>query len=107
VVVLLLAGTLSASYLALQATAAAGKAEQALRQKEAAEKRARETALRVVIFLRKHPEVAGLPAKELVRRFLEANTDLTEVDLQGAFPSVPQSSDTGEPARFSPSMLGD
>jgi serine/threonine protein kinase len=112
VALLLVGGTLVSSYFAFQAHAA-------LQQKEAADRRGRETALRFIRFARQNPEVVRLSNREMVARFMANNPDLSDQDLTNGFdPDAPPPPATGAfapspppgaagSAGFNPNMFGD
>jgi hypothetical protein len=104
VAAVLLAGALAATYFGVQADRAARSARGALLEKEAASRRERETARRFVGFIKRNPDLVGLPLEDLVAKFVAANTDLSWDDVEAAF--VPEA---GQGFMDSPQMqmLGD
>jgi serine/threonine protein kinase len=109
IALVLLAGTLIASYFAIQAEAAARAATTALQEKEASTRRERETALRFVRFIKQNPDLIKLSSKELVARFLATNDDLSVQDVRGAFTSTSQAqaAEWGSQASDVVPILGD
>jgi serine/threonine protein kinase len=103
---ILLMGTLISSYFAIQADAATRAAKLALHEKEASDQRARETALRLVTFLKRNPDVVKLPSKEIVARFLATNTDLSLNDVKDAFDQA-QAGERGSDRSYDGPMFGD
>ena len=63
VAAVLLAATLVASYFAVQANHSANEAKAALEAKEQADRRARDTALRLVKWLKRNPELFADPRR--------------------------------------------
>ncbi len=103
--VILLAAAIVASYFAVQANHSAGDAKAALQAKQQADGRARDTALRLVKWLKRNPELLRKPSKELVENFLEANPDLTIEDVSHAFADGADAG--GAASTFSPGLFGD
>jgi hypothetical protein len=112
----MLAATGVASYFAVRADASARAARAALLEKEAATRRERDTALRFVKFLGRHPDLAQLPPEQLAARFLKGkgNEDLTKKDLNAAFaPAEAPATEVGdvrggpEEAVSAPNFFGD
>src|SRR5262249_23483052 len=92
----LVGGLVTAAYFAVQASSKAQQLEQALRDKAAAEQRGRSTALRLVRFLKQHPDAARLPSRKLVAAFLSDNPDLSLAHLAEAFvPDLSQAPPSG------------
>jgi tRNA A-37 threonylcarbamoyl transferase component Bud32 len=94
-------------WFALEAEAAAGQARAALRERDAASRRERETARRFLAFIRRTPGLASLPSERLVELFLAESPDLTEQDLKDALSFAPDNSQAGGGETFPVKILGD
>jgi len=105
-VITLVFGAGAVTWFAVEARASAAEAQAALRERDEAAKRERETARRFVLFIKKYPDVARLPTEVIVHRFLVSSPDLTEQDLRAAFAS-PAEAGTSSAATRNPSMFGD
>ena len=104
--VTLVCGAGAVTWFAVEAQASAAEARSALRDRDEAAERERQTARRFVAFIKKNPEVAHLPAEVIIRRFLASSPDLTEQDLLDAF-AAPAERGAATAATFNPKMFGD
>jgi predicted Ser/Thr protein kinase len=103
---LLVAGTIVSSALAIEMKRAAREAQAANEAMKRAEARERETALRLVMFLKQYPSMIKEKGPVIIAEFLKANPHLSEDDVRKAFASAPEAG-TQASANGNPNFLGD
>ncbi|QEL19899.1 serine/threonine-protein kinase [Limnoglobus roseus] len=83
--VVLVAGVVGVLWFAIEARDAAARAGDALRERDAAILRQKQTAVRFVRFVKDHPQLSGMRTSEVAAIFVQEFPDVTAEDVAAAF----------------------
>lgn len=107
VFVVLVAGTIVSTWQAVEARQSERKAQAAIEAMEKAKQRERETARRLVMFIKQNPAMIRERSTVIVAAFLASNADLTPDDVRDAFLTTASEAGTQSAGTMAPMMFGD